>query len=71
MGIPLALALAAALFFVMRSRALAQVYSEDLGKVQEIDSSAASSWVAEVSGQKEYELPVERDTPAELYVKPV
>lgn len=71
MGIPLAVALAAGLVFVMRSRARGQLYSGDLGKVEEIDSSAASSRVVEASGQQEYELPVERDTPVELYVKPV
>lgn len=71
LGIPLAVALAAGLVFVMRSRARGRLYSGDLGKVEEIDSSAASSRVVEASGQKEYELPVERDTPVELYVKPV
>lgn len=40
-------------------------------KVEEIDSSMGSDWVAEVPGQNEYELPAERDMPAEMYEKPV
>lgn len=66
MGIPLAIALAAALFFVMRSRAR----RPDPAKVEEIDSSTGSYGVAEVPGQQEYELPVEGVMPAEMYANP-
>lgn len=71
MGIPLVIALAAGLFFVFRSRARGPPHRPDHGKVEKINLSWAPIRAAEGSGQNEYELLIERDTPAELDAKPV
>lgn len=86
LGIPLAVALAAGLFFYLilrcrraRGRLLStSASSGDSGghtEAVEIDFSVTTSSspvIAEVSGERKYELPVERDIPpAEFYVKPV
>lgn len=55
---------------MVRSRARGPLYSGDIGKAEKVDLSVASTPIAEVPGQNDYELPVERDTPAELYGKP-
>lgn len=56
---------------MIRRRAPGRLHSGDFGKAEDVDLSVALISVAEVSGQRDYELAVERDTPAELSVKPV
>lgn len=71
MGIPLAFALAAVLFFYLIPRSRLSSSGDFRNKAEEIDFSVASRSVAEVSGHREYELPVGIDVLAELDVKPV